>query len=69
MRDVPAGVRDAQIIVYDDHNTRLEFAVDLIRSVFGRSKTDAFALAATSNRQGKAVCGAGGGALRSAVGW
>ena len=57
MRDVPAGVSDAQIIVYDDDDTPFEFVVDLIRSVFGRSEDEAFAFAATSNEQGKAVCG------------
>jgi ATP-dependent Clp protease adapter protein ClpS len=57
MRDVPAGVGDAQIVVYDDDETPFDFVVDLIRSVFGRSEAEAFALAATSNQQGRVVCG------------
>lgn len=57
MRDVPAGVSDAQIIVYDDDETPFRFVVDLIRSVFGRSEAEAFALAATSGQQGRVVCG------------
>jgi AAA+ superfamily predicted ATPase/ATP-dependent Clp protease adapter protein ClpS len=57
MRDVPAGVSDAQVIVFDDDDTPFEFVVDLIRSVFGRSETEAFAFAATSDQQGKVVCG------------
>jgi ATP-dependent Clp protease adapter protein ClpS len=50
MRDVPVGASDAQIIVYDDDETPFDFVVDLIRSVFGRSEAEAFALAATSNQ-------------------
>ncbi|WP_425109950.1 ATP-dependent Clp protease adaptor ClpS, partial [Bradyrhizobium sp.] len=47
MRDVPAGVSDAQIILYNDDVTPFEFVVDLIRSVFGRSEAEAFGFAAT----------------------
>jgi ATP-dependent Clp protease adapter protein ClpS len=57
MRDVPAGVSDAQIIVYDDDETPFDFVVDLIRSVFGRSEAEAFALAATCGQQGRVICG------------
>jgi ATP-dependent Clp protease adapter protein ClpS len=57
MRDVPTGVSDAQIIVYNDDETPFDFVVDLIRSVFGRSEAEAFAFAATSNQQGRVNCG------------
>jgi AAA+ superfamily predicted ATPase/ATP-dependent Clp protease adapter protein ClpS len=57
MRDVPAGVNDTQIIVYDDDETPFDFVVDLIRSVFGRSEAEAFAFAATSGQQGRVICG------------
>jgi ATP-dependent Clp protease adapter protein ClpS len=57
MRDVPAGVSDAEIIVYNDDDTPFDFVVELIRSVFGRSEAEAFAFAATSNHQGRVSCG------------
>jgi AAA+ superfamily predicted ATPase/ATP-dependent Clp protease adapter protein ClpS len=57
MRDVPAGVSDAQITIYDDDETPFDFVVDLIRSVFGRLEAEAFALAAISGQQGRVVCG------------
>jgi hypothetical protein len=43
MRDVPVGVSEAQFIVHND--------------VLGRSKTEAFALVATIEQQGRAVSG------------
>ena len=57
MRDVPVGVSDAQIILHNDEDTPFEFVVDLVRSVLGRSETEAFALVATIEQQGRAVCG------------
>ena len=57
MRDVPAGVIDAQIVVYDDDETPFDFVVSLIRSVFGRSQTEAFAFAAANEQLGRVVCG------------
>jgi len=57
MRDVPAAAGDTQILVYDDDETSFDFVVDLIRTVFGRSEEEAFALAATSEQQGRVVCG------------
>jgi ATP-dependent Clp protease adapter protein ClpS len=57
MRDVPAGVSDAQIIIYDDDDTPFDFVVSLIRSVFGRSEAEATAFVATIQQQGEAVCG------------
>jgi ATP-dependent Clp protease adapter protein ClpS len=57
MRDVPAGVSDAQIILYNDDVTPFEFVVDLIRSVFGRSEAEAFGFAATCGQQGRVNCG------------
>ena len=57
MRDVPAGVSDAQIILHNDDDTPFEFVVDLIQSVFGRSEAEAFAIAATIQQQDKVVSG------------
>jgi len=57
MRDVPAGVSDAQIIVYNDDDTPFDFVVDLVRSIFGRSEAEATAFAATIESHGRALCG------------
>jgi ATP-dependent Clp protease adaptor protein ClpS len=57
MRDVPVGVSDAQFVVRNDEDKPFAVVVDLVRSVLGRSETEAFALLATIEQQGRAVCG------------
>jgi ATP-dependent Clp protease adapter protein ClpS len=57
MRNIPSESGNLQIIVHNDDVTPWEFVVDLLRSAFGRSETEANALATMIEQQGKAVCG------------
>jgi ATP-dependent Clp protease adapter protein ClpS len=57
MRDTPAEIGNLQIVIHNDDETPSEFVVELIRSVLGRSDTQARALTMAIDRQGKAVCG------------
>jgi ATP-dependent Clp protease adapter protein ClpS len=57
MRDVPVGISDVQITLHNDDDTPFEFVVGLIRSVFGRSEPEAFAITATIQQQGRVQFG------------
>src|ERR1700722_17056063 len=67
MRDMPAGICDVEIVVHNDDETPWQFVIDLVRSVFGRSETEANALTQTVAEQGKAVCGTYAPAVADAI--
>ena len=57
MRDVAAEADYLQLVFHDDAHTPQDFVVNLVRSVFGRSASDASEVTADIERQGKAICG------------
>lgn len=57
MRDTPSEIDNLQIVIHNDDETPWEFAVDLVRCVFGRSEAEAKAFTTMVAQQGKAVCG------------
>jgi ATP-dependent Clp protease adapter protein ClpS len=57
MHDVHAEPNYLQLVLHDDDQTPDHFVVDLLRTVFSQSKTDALAVISMIGRQGKAVCG------------
>ncbi|TGQ54811.1 AAA family ATPase [Mesorhizobium sp. M1C.F.Ca.ET.193.01.1.1] len=65
MRDTSAET--LQLVVHNDDQTPWPFVVNLIRSVFGRSETEAETLTATVSQQGKAVCGSYPSAVAKAM--
>jgi ATP-dependent Clp protease adapter protein ClpS len=57
MPDISAEADYLQLVLHNDDDTPLDFIVTLIRSVFSRPLTEARAIVATIEMQGKAVCG------------
>jgi ATP-dependent Clp protease adapter protein ClpS len=46
-----------EIVLFNDDETPLDFVVDLLRSVFGKSEEEAVAFAAKVDRTGRSSCG------------
>jgi ATP-dependent Clp protease adapter protein ClpS len=46
-----------EIVLFNDDETPLDFVVDLLRSVFGKSEEEAAAFAAKVDRTGRSSCG------------
>jgi ATP-dependent Clp protease adapter protein ClpS len=57
MHDVSAETDYLQLVLHNDDDTPPDFVVTLVRSVFSRRLTEARAITATIETQGKAVCG------------
>ncbi|MGE0056151.1 MAG: ATP-dependent Clp protease adaptor ClpS [Hyphomicrobium sp.] len=57
MRDSSDEAGNLEIVIHNDDSTPWDFVVSLIRSIFGRSESEARSLTVAIDRDGKAVCG------------
>jgi ATP-dependent Clp protease adapter protein ClpS len=57
MHDISAEADYLQLVLHNCDDTPQDFVINLVRSVFGRPLSDARAVIATIETQGKAVCG------------
>jgi ATP-dependent Clp protease adapter protein ClpS len=57
MSDVQAAARHREIIFHHDHETPLQFLIELLHSVFKKPAADAFRFTDAILRDGKASCG------------
>ena len=57
MHDITAGAGFIQIFIHNDDHTPLEFVTDLMRTVFGKSESEAIAFTALIEGQDRMACG------------
>src|ERR1700759_3476453 len=57
MSDVQADTRHREIIFHDDHETPLQFVIELLCSVFKKQLADAFRFTGAIRQERKASCG------------
>ena len=57
MNDVHAEADNLQLVLHRDDHTPLDFVIDLVRSVFSKTKLEAVGIIEIAEERGRAVCG------------